>query len=361
MKQRYGGISRYFYELTTRIPASVDADVNLFQGLYINDYNLSRSKSKFEFYKGHKIPPIKYTGLAVEMLNKIWFERTFSKLPSIDVYHPTYYRKDLHKYNQKPIVLTVYDMIHELYNEQFSNKGFIKTKHASINTADAIIAISKNTKKDLIEIYDIPESKITVIYLANSLMKSSNINFEEIKLTYCINCPYILYVGVRGGYKNFSILLDAYSSHFSDQFNLVCFGGNEFNQEELTFIKNKGLSTKIIYLNGSDDLLSSLYSNAFCFVYPSLYEGFGIPPLEAMSLGCPVIASNSSSIPEVVEDSALLFDPTSIDSLINTIESLICNDLKRDKIIKRGFEQNEKFTWEKTVGHTLDVYRNLYI
>src|SRR5690606_1060805 len=98
---------------------------------------------------------------------------------------------------------------------------------------------------------------------------------------YGIKNPFLLYVGQRGGYKNFSLLLNVYSNRFSKMFDLVCFGGNEFTRKELQTIKNFNLTGRVLRITGSDDLLALLYKNAFCFVYPSLYEGFGIPPLEA--------------------------------------------------------------------------------
>jgi glycosyltransferase involved in cell wall biosynthesis len=109
-------------------------------------------------------------------------------------------------------------------------------------------------------------------------------------------------------------------------------------------------------LSGSDHLLASLYKNAFCFVYPSLYEGFGIPLLEAMGMGCPVIASNTSSIPEVVDKAALLFDLNSKDSLINAIELLESNEFKRGELINLGVEQEKKFSWDKTADETFKAY-----
>ncbi|NPE30017.1 glycosyltransferase family 4 protein [Methanococcoides sp. SA1] len=358
--QRYGGISRYFYELINRVSTYEDTHVNLFEGFHINEYGLSRNRKNFHSYRGYKTPSIKYTGYALETLNQIWLKNTYSKLSDIDIYHPTYYRKDLHKFKKSHIVLTVYDMIHELYSDQFWNsKSVINSKSISINSADIIISISENTKKDLVEICDVPEDKIKVVYLANSLKQSKYINFDSLKKKYNIMNPYILYVGVRGGYKNFSLLLDAYTSHFSNNFDLVCFGANEFDCDELEIIKKNNLLNKVIHLNGPDDLLASLYKNAFCFVYPSMYEGFGIPPLEAMAMGCPVIASKASSIPEVVGNAGILFDPASKDSLVDAIESLTNSELKRNKLIKCGFEQEKKFSWDKMANETLGIYKSI--
>lgn len=356
--QRYGGISRYFYELITRLSANEDVSINLFEGFHVNEYGLSNHKNNFNLYKGYKIPEIQYFGYSFEIINKLWFNNIYSK-SDFDIYHPTYYRKDLPKFKKAPIVLTVYDMIHELYSDQFWNsKSVIKSKTISINSADAIICISENTKKDLIKMYNVPEDKVNVVYLANSLKFSNDTAFNELETKYIIKKPYILYVGDRRGYKNFSLLLDAFITHFSEKFNLVCFGGSKFNHSELKIIKKSNLLNNITHVTGSDNLLASLYKNAFCFVFPSLYEGFGIPPLEAMAMGCPVIASNASSIPEVVGRAGLLFDPGSKDNLINAI-GLLENNTLREKLIKLGFEQEKKFNWEKTVADTLDIYKSI--
>ena len=361
--QRYGGISRYFYELITRLSAKEEVDINLFQGFHINEYGLSEHKQNYESYWGYKWkykkPALKYISHTFTIPNKILFNNLYMHSSDFDIYHPTYYRRDLNKYNKSAIVLTVHDMIHELYPDQFRDgKSVIKAKKISINAADAIICVSKNTKKDLINIYDVPEDKIKVIYHGNSLPKSDKyLKYTDFKKKYPITKPFLLYVGDRkGNYKNFPMLLETYSTMLSDRFDLVCFGGGGFNRSELEAIKNIRGSGKVIHLSGSDYLLASLYKNAFCFVYPSLYEGFGIPLLEAMGMGCPVIASNTSSIPEVVDKAALLFDPNSKDSLINAIELLESNEFKREELINRGFEQEKKFSWDKTADETFKAY-----
>jgi glycosyltransferase involved in cell wall biosynthesis len=356
--QRYGGISRYFYELITRLSSKEDVGINLFEGFHINEYCLSHHKNDFSLYNGYKVPEIKYIGYTFEIINKIWFNKIYSK-SDFDIYHPTYYRKDLNKFNKSPIVLTVYDMIHELYSNQFWNsKWVIQAKRSSIDSADAVICISENTRKDLIRIYNVPENKVKVVHLASSINLSKCLEFNDIKNKFNIKKPYILYVGDRFPYKNFSLLLDVYITNFSDKFNLVCFGGSGFNRNELKTIEEFNLFKKIIQVSGPDNLLASLYKNAFCFVFPSLYEGFGIPLLEAMTMGCPVIASNTSSFPEVAGNAAILFDPGSKESLINAIYSLENNEL-REKFIKLGFEQEKKFGWEKTVNETLDIYKSI--
>jgi glycosyltransferase involved in cell wall biosynthesis len=361
--QRHGGISRYFYELITRLSTKEDVDISLFQGFHINEYALSEHKQNFDSYWGYKWnykkPVAKYLAhILFSIPNKMLFDIYMGSL-DVNVYHPTYYRANLDKYNKLATVLTVHDMIHELYPNQFIDSRFVlNAKKKSINAADQIICVSENTKKDLINFYDVPENKIEVIYHGGSLPKFDEyLKLEDLK-KFSITKPFLLYVGDRKTpYKNFSMLLETYKTTLSDRFDLVCFGGGDFNHKELRTIQNIKYSGKVIHLSGSDHLLASLYKNAFCFIHSSFYEGFGIPLLEAMGLGCPVIASDTSSIPEVVDKAALLFDPNSKDSLISAIELLESCDTKREKLVNLGFEQEQKFSWDKTAHETLKVYK----
>ncbi|HEY9206283.1 MAG TPA: glycosyltransferase family 1 protein [Candidatus Methanoperedens sp.] len=361
--QRYGGISRYFYELITRLSAREDVDITLFQGFHINEYRLSKYKHNLESYWGYnwkyRIPDAKYMSYIFTIANRFLFDNIYMRSSNFDIYHPTYYMKGLKYDRNTPIVITVYDMIHELYPDQFRDSGtVIEAKKKALNMADAIIAISENTKKDLIEIYHVAENKIKVVYLANSLQPSNYFSIDELSMKYGLKSPYMLYIGERNGYKNFKILLESYLDHFSDRLDLVCFGGGKFNDDELKTINSVKSRRKIIQLKGDDKLLASLYKHAFCLVYPSLYEGFGIPLLEAMSMGCPVIASKASSIPEVVGNAGILFDPHSKDELIGAIESL-SNESRRNKLFKLGFEREKEFNWDRTANETLSIYESI--
>ena len=182
-------------------------------------------------------------------------------------------------------------MIHEKYSEYLQpddNMSYIKLQ--AINRADHVICISENTRKDLIELTNIPQAKTSVVHLGFSLW------IYQRRGPKIINRPYLLFVGHRGGYKNFRRFLQAYatSKRLVQDFDVVCFGGFEFSSDELTFISSLGLtSNKVRRISGDDQVLANLYLNAAAFIYPSLYEGFGIPLLEAMSYQCPVVCSNA--------------------------------------------------------------------
>jgi glycosyltransferase involved in cell wall biosynthesis len=359
--QQYGGVSRYFYEIITRMLKEKDIKTDLFQGIHINEYDLSSKKCLCNSYIGYnpklKISPFIKTHI-FKIPNKILFSK-FYRSSNIDLYHPTYYYHGIKKHHNVPIVLTVYDMIHELYPNQLRySKYTIDAKRISIEEADKIICISNNTKKDLMRIYNVPEDKIEVIYLANSLKKQDKC--IDVTGSYGISKPYLLYVGDRNGvYKNFSTLLDVYTTSLKDRFDLVCFGGGPFNKNELSVINKVRCGDKVFQLSGHDYILSSMYSHAFAFICPSFYEGFGLPLLEAMGMGCPVIASNTSSIPEVVGDAGILFNPESKYDLINAIELLENNTEKYNELIKCGFVQESKFSWDTTAKKTAEVYKEV--
>ncbi len=174
--------------------------------------------------------------------------------------------------------------------------------------------------------------------------------------------PYIIYVGQRGGYKNFESILRAYakSKLLKDEYCIVCFGGGGFRDQELALMKTLSLPlSKFCHLSGTDDVLASLYASAATFVYPSLYEGFGIPPLEAMSFGCPVVCADSGPLPEVVGDAAEMFDPADADHLGAAIERVVSSPAHAAKLVEKGYMRVQQFSWEKCALETLDVYRKI--
>ena len=172
---------------------------------------------------------------------------------------------------------------------------------------DCIITVSENTKKDMIEYWNIPPEKITVIYHG-----IQNINIEQIHNLKIINSPYILYVGARSKFKNFENAVKAYSivNQKYPEIKFVC-TGSDFTKSEIDLFESLNISKHIIHKSVNDIELFSLYHHAICYIYPSLYEGFGMPLLEAMACECPVICSNTSCFPEIAGNAALYLDPFS--------------------------------------------------
>lgn len=279
-----------------------------------------------------------------------------------DVVHETYYSDTPATRLSSPRVITVYDMIHERMPHLYSNNPISKVKQKAVERADHVICISKNTRDDLIEFFNVPNEKISVIYLGFDEIFSGVQDNENVESALDAEKPYILYVGSRRTYKNFSTFVNAYSTSvwLRDNFNIICFGGEKYTATDDELIsKNKLTSDHITYVSGDDSRLAAYYKNAAVFIYPSLYEGFGIPPLEAMSAGCPVICSHSSSVPEVVGDAGEYIDPTSIDSIKTALEKILSSKEKRLNLINKGFNRCKQFSWNRCAQETLEVYRNL--
>lgn len=174
--------------------------------------------------------------------------------------------------------------------------------------------------------------------------------------------PYLLYVGERASYKNFKAFLLAFSGSawLRDNFRIICFGGGSFRADEMELARELSLKPyQVEQVGGDDGALAAHYQNAAAFVYPSLYEGFGIPPLEAMALGCPVICSNTSSISEVVGDVGEYFDPEHIDSIRTSVEAVLQSSERRAELTRKGFKKCTEYSWERCANETLAIYRGL--
>ncbi len=264
-------------------------------------------------------------------------------------------------------VTTVVDMIHERFHEYLHKDNpvaFSEQKRRCIEQADRVIAISHSTRSDIIEYFGIPENKITVIHLAASTFfkESPETHNNELRKRFGLGKPFILYVGKRGGYKNFQILLKAYSLWKSrSDFELICVGGErKWSDNESEVITDSDLGNSVrLFDDVRDEELRRFYSSAYVFVYPSLYEGFGIPSLEAMACGTPVIASNASSMPEVIGDAGLYFEPSSREELLEALNSIADDGNLRRELIRRGLERSRMFSWEKTAAETYNVYKDI--
>jgi glycosyltransferase involved in cell wall biosynthesis len=350
-QQKYGGISRIFSEISPLINKSSDFEAKIYAGLYQNIY---LSEILDIEVKGRYIPYPPKTLKLIERMNSI-FCKTMLEFDRPDIVHETYYSDVKCAPKKSKTVITVLDMIHEKFLGQEENKDFLKIKEAAINRADHIICISENTRKDLLEIIKLPPEKVSTVYLGYSVQ---DVNVESRPL---IDDPYILYVGQRvPEYKNFQRLLKAYgtSRRLQKEVKLVCFGPISFSQEEIDLIKGIGINAcNVLYYSGGDLALANLYMHAEALIYPSLYEGFGLPPLEAMSLNCPVICSEISSIPEVVGNAGEYFDPYEIDSIALAIEKVVFSMNHKQILASKGRERAKLFTWDKCAKKTELVYK----
>lgn len=272
---------------------------------------------------------------------------------NFDIFHPTYYSTYHLRKTKKPMVITVHDMIHEIYPQQYRNPGEIqRNKKKLIQAADKIIAISQHTKADILRFNDVDPQKIEVIYHGTSIL---NISPEPLELQ---PKNFILFVGERKGYKNFKTLAEAFSKlNAKTDVKLLCVGGGPFGPEEMQYISDLKLENKVIQKSLTDGELSWAYKNTACFIFPSLYEGFGIPILESMSFGTPTILSATSCFPEIAGDAAIYFKTT--DELTNALEAVLNSEISLESFEEKALAQSWLYSWDKVAKQTSGVYRSL--
>jgi glycosyltransferase involved in cell wall biosynthesis len=350
-EQVAGGINRYFANLIKRLPADWVPLLTTCLNQPVN-YPAHQNLRVFKF-KRLRPQRVTYT------MEKYYFRCVAAAL-NFDIAHPTYYSlltcQELSAY-RRPVVLTVWDMTHELYPEYFNDSAEMAyRKRKAVEAAQAVICISENTKKDLLDRYALPAERVSVTYLASEIDESLAHGTEPVPLR-----PYFLYVGARAGYKNFSRLLTAFAHVASLRPDVqLCAVGAPFSAAEMRSIADLKLSGRIeSYDHVSDEHLAKLYRCSLALVYPSLYEGFGIPPIEAMMCGTAVVAANSSSLPEVIGDAGLLFNTAVTDELEDILLLLIDNPDERERLVARGRTRARTFSWEQTAAQTLEVYHSV--
>lgn len=353
--QNYGGISRYFKILAHELSA-LDQQVRIFSGLNCNNYLSDLEPSLVSGYKLSHYP--KRTGRIIRELNHfIQGQKIKSWCP--DLVHETYYSKRETCNVKSARVTTVYDMIHELFPQAFSSSdNTTQMKKAVFSRVDHIVSISHSTKADLVRLFGIDERKISVVHLGvdTSFASQPSIELDT------GNRPFLLYVGARQGYKNFEGMLRAISQDLSlkNDFDVIAFGGGSFSDVERKLIEQLGFKKdQVRQVSGADQILVQLYKLAEAFIYPSLYEGFGLPPLEAMMCNCPVISSDTSSMPEVIGNAGEYFEPTDTYLIRQAISNVVYSPLRKEQLIAAGNERVKLFGWEKCAIETLDVYKKI--
>jgi len=322
--QNTGGISVLFQELTKRLKSNSIPYTILDYNNLTGENVIHQRKRLLERYRSAKHPP-----------------QTFS---SKSLFHSTYYRLPTDK--SLKTITTVHDFTYERTIKGIKRTVHSTQKNLAIRKSDHIICVSNHTKKDLIEFLpDIDASRISVVYNG-----ASESYFPLLNKTLTNS---VLFVGQRGRYKNFSSVVNALS--MIPNIKLECVGGGLFSQSELLFLEKTipGRYSHLGFL--SESQLNSAYNRSLCLVYPSLYEGFGIPLIEAMRAGCPVIATNSSSIPEVVGNSAVLLEKGETDEIVKAI-IFLQSEHERNKLVTLGIDQSKKFTWNDTYTATKKIY-----
>lgn len=372
--QYFGGVSKCFCELIAHLPNEVEATISIKQSDNVHLWNSGLVKDLQHVTIDHKTWIKKYPGKLMDMVylaaNKFLPLPTADSLnrrctytalknQDFDVFHPTYFKPEFLKYiGKKPFVVTIHDMMPELY-PQYYGTGFsdVAWKKTVAEKASAIVAVSENTKKDAIRILGIPENKITVIYHGGP-----DINANLAAQKSLIDGRYFLYVGQRIFYKNFDKLLMALAAKKAElgDVKLVC-TGSEFTAQEMSIISRLGLQENIVHVHPSDEEMAVLYRDALAFIYPSEYEGFGMPILEAYACGCPVLLNNASCFPEVAGDAAKYFNLTKgieeLSDLLSTVSHW--TTAERQEMQAKGYARLKQYSWQKASEQLAEVYRSV--
>ncbi|WP_219223183.1 glycosyltransferase family 4 protein [Pedobacter antarcticus] len=334
--QRIGGISSYWYELTKRFLADPETDIRFYESLRPN-HNILRKMLEID-------PENIMTSHSKQLLLER-FKRL--KTPDFDnqtIFHSSYFRVPERGSNVRK-VCTIHDFTHDLYFK--GPRVFLHNviKKRAITESDAIITVSENTKKDLLYFYPgIDEKKVHVIH------NGVSDEFKDLKVKVKNE---LIYVGSRDNYKNFDFVVKLVSKLKNYHLNIV---GSALSKDELELVKTNLKKRYTVFTNVSIEKLNQLYNRSMCLLYLSSYEGFGIPLLEAMRAGCPFVALDASSIPEVAGDAGILLPDLDIGLAVEAVKTI---SAKRNLYTKKGETQSLKFSWDRCYAETRDLYKNL--
>lgn len=370
--QKFGGVSKCLCELIKRLPSDIHYEIAIAasNNSHLIESCLAPELVPYTFDVKGFLPNINFKGKyqlyhflsnnipgfnSVDRLNRQRSVKAL-KAKAFDVFHATGFKTySLDYIGETPMVYTIHDMTTELF---CSSRGMAKQTeaiHKLAKRADHIIAVSENTKRDAINLIGLPEDKITVVYHGGPSVEKNR--YDRI-----VENPYILYIGGRQSYKNFKATLKAFSfvhKKYKDVC-LVCTGA-PFSQSEKEYINTLGVDRFVIQLFASDIQLKSLYQNAIAFVYPSLYEGFGMPILEAYSNGCPVLLNRKSCFPEVAGEAAIYFnsDEAGCDMKEAFDEILQMKEPERMNLVNKGYARLADYSWEKSANKLASIYKKL--
>ena len=355
--QSHGGISRLYNEI---IPHMCVLDDSLHVTLLI-DEKIRQFLPEHPRIKYQKIPRVErylrpwrlwkpIIPRIQRFVRNAWVGKGKNK-----IWHSTYFTMPPKQWRGSHVV-TVLDMIYELYQDLYPDVDkFRERKSICIQNADAVICISETTRSDLLHLFDIQPSIVHVVPLAASYIFRKD--FIEDTCTF-IERPFLLYVGKRARYKNFSVLLKAYCEwKLNNQIDLIVVGGEKrWTVDEKRQIKKCGLQERIHLLeNVTDEQLSKYYNKALAFITTSLYEGFGIPLLEAMACGCQIVASKIPATVEVAGEVPIYYEPNNPEDLLRKLD-VAWSEGPNSNRVQLGLEKVRNYSWEKTAQKTLEVY-----
>ncbi|MBU3214908.1 glycosyltransferase family 4 protein [Clostridium estertheticum] len=367
---------------------AIDArGINLYNGTGIGTYtenvlknliNIDSVNNYHVFWSGNNFESIKKENCKIIMTSKkhqrffedYYFPENISK-ENIDIYHMPQNGIGFSQAISCKKVVTIHDLIPYVMPETVGRGyllKFLKEMPIIIGNSDGIITVSEFSKRDILKYFPIDESKIFVTPLAadakyKPLDKLHCKNFLE--KAYNLNNPFILYVGGFSERKNVASAITAFSKVYKDlseNYNLVIVGDYRDSGQKLMKLTNElNMLSHVIFAGFvPEEHLPLFYNSCDAIIYPSFYEGFGLPPLEAMNCGTPVIASNLTSIPEVVGDTGILINPYDIEGISLAIGNLLSSENLRSELSAKALLRAKQFSWQNTAGRTLKVYESVY-
>lgn len=359
--QPHGGISRLFSEILPRM-CHLDDSLRI---TLLTEGRLRQSLPQRKHITHRRIPsvrrylrPRRVWKPVAEPLRRL-VRRLWAGRGEGQIWHSTYYTRP-EPWDGLQVV-TVVDMIHERFPELFnrpSHARFRERKRRCVQEADAVICISETTRQDVQSFYGLDSDSISVIPLACSAA-FRRLEQSDRRLEMVYDQPFLLYVGRRYHCKNFHALIRAYSAWSHREEVILAVVGGLWSDEERHRLADLHVQDRVHLLTDvSDEALCQLYNRAVAFVYPSLYEGFGIPLLEAMACGCPVVASRIASTVEVAGACPIYFEPTEVDSLVHALDVAMAEGRESQRV-EMGFDRVRRYSWEKTAELTLAVYRSV--
>ena len=360
----FSGIGHYTLELLRALDRLIEDhnDVTVELGVFFKQAKKLRSYGFRNFKIRHSPFPLRITN-ALKIRNMqppydLLFGKRIYLFPNFTAW-PTL---------SSPVIPIIYDLVFERFPQYVEprNQAFLSSQVTkAIGWADKVITISRNSQREIAEFYHIPTDKITVIYPGidqSELFRWPVAEIEKIKKRYGVKGDYILFVGNLEPRKNLKGLLLAYEhldKKLRDKYSLLLVGARGWLDDEIheTIQRLRKAGNRIQTPNEyvRDEDRAAIFSGASLFVYPSLYEGFGIPPLEAMACGVPAITSNNSSLPEAVGDAAVMVEAQSVNELTQAIAQVLGNKKLRASMIEKGYEQVDKFSWDNEARKLLDV------
>jgi glycosyltransferase involved in cell wall biosynthesis len=339
--QRSGGISVVWYEILKRMLDNKKFDLSF---LEYNGATENIFRKKLEINS----TPIDTFPVSINR----YLNPRLSSINEPFIFHSSYYRtsSDPNAIN----VTTVHDFIYEKFRSGIRKQIHCSQKRRAIEKSDYIICVSENTKNDLLLMYPkINRGRVFVVhngcsdnYRPESVHSEMYSRFNKDQ--------YLIYVGVRDEYKRFDLALETAKDL---NLGLVIVGGGMLTTEEEKMVRSILPENQYqVFQNISDNELNSLYSNALCLIYPSIYEGFGIPIIEAQKAGCPVVAYNGGAMKEIIGDTPLLFDEFNALEISNLIKAHLFDSDNRDYVVKQGLANSSKYTWGQTFEETINIY-----